>query len=214
MYDKNDFNRTAIILDDHQLFADALAKLVGELGLFQDIHSFSTEEELTQFLVHKDTKTPVYLLADYYLEGKTVIPIIGNARRLYKNLCIIIVSSVTNPVTINNVLSYRINGIVNKTSGTSELIECIKQVAEGKVFLSEYIQNILDQYKEAENVPFSTREIEILSYIAEGLTVEATAKVLNLSRHTIAAHKRKMFLKSNSTNIAELLAYARKIELI
>lgn len=44
--------------------------------------------------------------------------------------------------------------------------------------------------------------------------MDAVAAKLSLSRHTIAAHRRKMFEKAGVNNIADLFAYAKKIELI
>ena len=52
------------------------------------------------------------------------------------------------------------------------------------------------------------REKEIIRYIANGIIAKEIAKKMHLSINTINAHKRNIFEKTNTKNIAELTSYA------
>lgn len=58
--------------------------------------------------------------------------------------------------------------------------------------------------------PISTRELQILKYMAEGLSSKQIACNLFLSVHTVNNHRKKMLQKTNSKSSAELLNYAVK----
>ena len=52
------------------------------------------------------------------------------------------------------------------------------------------------------------RENEIIRYIASGIKTKEIADKMHLSEYTIRAHKRNIFKKTRTTNIAGLTNYA------
>lgn len=56
---------------------------------------------------------------------------------------------------------------------------------------------------------FSSRELEVLELIDKGLTSNAIAEKLFLSKHTVDTHRRKMLQKSGCANAIELLEFYR-----
>ncbi|WP_131537042.1 response regulator transcription factor [Pedobacter nototheniae] len=203
----------AIVLDDHHLFADSFSALIERLELFNSVHTFSEERELINFLL-KNFKSPIYLFLDYYLKNTNALPLINEARRLNKHVTIIIISSVISPITIANILSYNPNGFVSKSSGFNSILECLSIISQGEQYISPSITEIVSNTDITSKIPFTARELEILHYFAQGLTIAHTAEQTNLSKHTIVAHRRKMMAKVNANSIIELLSYARKQELI
>lgn len=207
-------NRSALILDDHYLFAESFSKLLESSTFFHSVHYFSSPDELVEYLLsHRSTRT-FYLFLDYYLKEKTILSVINDLRRIYKNTKMIIVSGTNTPTIIAGLIEYNVDAILHKSSSMHEVIDCLHALDSGKTFYSTDIVDIIKTLNEKEHTKQLTeREIEILEYFSRGLTVDETAKAMYLSRHTIAAHRRKMFLKTNSNNIIELLSYARKFDL-
>ena len=60
----------------------------------------------------------------------------------------------------------------------------------------------------------SKREIEILRLIADGLNSIQIADRLYLSPHTVNTHRKNMLRKTNSSNTADLLAFAMRVKWI
>lgn len=206
-------NTIAIIFDDHSLFADAFSALIERLELFQAVHTFTHEKEFTRFLV-KNSPAPICLFLDYYLKDKNALPLINECRRLNRHTTVIVISAVVNPVTVTNIIAYRPDGFISKVSGFSTILECLSVVGRGEQYICPVIQEILATKNSTNPLPFTARELEILQYFAQGLSIAQTADQTHLSKHTIVAHRRKMMAKANVNSITELLAYARNRELI
>lgn len=204
---------TAIIFDDHLLFAESFSVLIERLNVFNSIHLVHEKDELTRFLI-KHHQTPVYLFLDYYLPGDHAPAILSEARRLNKRLRVIILSSVVSPAIITNIMTYQPDGFIGKSSGTDVILQCMETISHGKTYTCPVISDILKGASQAHTVPLTDREIEILQYFANGLSIAQTAEATFLSKHTIVAHRRNMMNKANCKSITELLAYARKFDLI
>lgn len=206
-------NAIAIIFDDHLLFADSFSALIERLELFSSVHTLSEEKELTRFLI-KHSTAPVYLFLDYYLKNKNALHLINEVRRLNKRVIIIVMSSVISPTAISNILNYSPQGFVSKSSGFDMILECMATIARGEQYISPVITEIISNTDRSERILFTGRELEVLQYFANGLSIADTAEQMHLSKHTIVAHRRKMMAKSNVNSITELLSYAREHELI
>jgi two-component system response regulator FixJ len=58
------------------------------------------------------------------------------------------------------------------------------------------------------------RQIQILTGIKEGLTSKSIAENLQLSRHTVDTHRRRILAKTKSKTMAELIHVATKLNII
>ncbi|WP_025764070.1 response regulator transcription factor [Dyadobacter tibetensis] len=207
-------NSIAVIFDDHQMFAETLSALLERLGIFSICKYFTEEKALLSFFLKEGETHQLFFFVDYYLQDKHTLPIINDARRLNKNIFIIVVSSVTDPLSIQNILSLKPDGFLSKSSGVSEILECIR-ILEGK---EQYISPLIKEYIQDTDAQvsstFTVREIEMLIYFNQGYSIAETAEKAHLSKHTIVAHRRRMMEKSGCKSIGELLAYARKRAII
>lgn len=204
----------AAVLDDHPLYADPFSSFLEKTGSFRAVHCFNDKSALLQFLMQQTEKVPLYLFIDIYLQEQTSLPLLNDLKRMYRPLFLIIVSSITNPILINEIMNYKIDGFLSKLSGTDEIATCLQCIINKQQYISPVITEMVKEYNMQDTIPFSTREMEILGLLAKGLTVDAVAKNVQLSRHTIVAHKRSMMAKTKTKTITELLAFARKIDII
>ncbi len=205
----------AIVFDDHNLYAQSFASFLERMGAFQSVYTFNYEEDMLQQLFRMKQQQLVYIFLDYYLQNKVLkLSLINDLKRMYKGVKIIVISSVTNPILINEILQYKIDGFLGKASDLNEITHCLQQIEKQKSYISPYINTIINEYTQLPKIPFSAREIEILQHFAIGHSVNSAALELNLSKHTIVSHRRRMMAKSNTHSITELLAFARKIGLL
>lgn len=56
--------------------------------------------------------------------------------------------------------------------------------------------------------------MDMLYHFSQGNSIQETAEIAHLSKHTVVSHRRRMMEKTNSKSITELLAYARKLNII
>lgn len=71
-----------------------------------------------------------------------------------------------------------------------------------------------EQWIHHSKIALSEREIQILRFYAQGLTINEIASVLNLSADTIKFHRRNLLLKMEVNTINKALAYATAYKLI
>jgi len=208
-------NSVAVVYDDHLLFAESFCAVLERLNLFKSAHLFVSDDHSYLHFLVKHFDVPIYLFLDYYLPQKNALVIINETRRINKKARIIVVSSVSTPSIINHILTYNPNGFLSKSCGVDVVIACVQTIAQGKTYICPQIKEVMETKLLPENeIPFTARELEMLHYFAQGLSIIETANRTHLSKHTIVAHRRKMMTKAGVNSITELLAYARKKELI
>ena len=109
-------------------------------------------------------------------------------------------------------------GYLTKRSAAEELIQAIRQVAQGKTFIESGIaQQLAVQQLTGDKTPvdvLSAREFEVFMLLAQGKTVVDIAKVLHLSPRTVGTHLYNIKQKLNASNSAEIALIAMRAGLI
>jgi len=110
------------------------------------------------------------------------------------------------------------DGKIEKTLGmislaTSNLSGNITLSKDGDSAILEYDIET-EQWIHHSKITLSKREIQILRFYAQGLTINEIASVLNLSADTIKFHRRNLLLKMEANTINKALAYATAYKLI
>lgn len=209
-------SKIAIILEDHRLFADTLAKILVDYGFFENVISFTTEQDLVKHVLQSQRKvSDQYFFLDYYVGTSTLPPLLAELRRLLRTPKVIVISSISSPALLHGLLDFKPRGIIHKIDDLAELITCLNEIQKGNNYYSVTVTQLLENKKETvTKLPFSPREIELIEFFAQGNSIETTAEALSLSPYTVAAHRRKMFVKAKCNNITELLMYARELGII
>ncbi len=106
-------------------------------------------------------------------------------------------------------------GIFSKHESLETLCKCVRVVYEGQVWASSReVRFALEALSSAPTIRatnagglnlLSRRELEVVHYLAEGLTNREIGARLGLSRHTIKNYLLKIFDKLGVSNRVELL---------
>lgn len=108
-------------------------------------------------------------------------------------------------------------GYLLKDSLRSDVIDAIRQVAQGRSFLTKKVSRILqeDYIRELEQRGLddsydllTEREREILQLVAEGRTNKEVANLLNVSITTVETHRTHILQKLGLHSVPELILYA------
>lgn len=117
---------------------------------------------------------------------------------------------------IREVLRSGANGFVLKTDADQDLIEAIEAVAQKRHFFTKRVADVvLEGYltgrnanDKEEKAKLTTREREILSLLADGVSSKQIALKLNISVRTVESHRIHINRKLGFGSIAELVRYA------
>lgn len=203
----------AVILDDHRIFGDAFSMLLEKLNHFKSVHPFDNEKEFVNF-VRSYQNDNLFLFIDFYLKDQNVLSIFNTVKKINKKNKIIVISSLTNPQLAKTILDYRPNGFISKSSSVDTILKCINTINNRQIYTCPEMKNIITSFEKSNEVRFTKKELYLLHYFSQGMTIDQTAEKTFLSRHTIIAHRRKMMEKTNTHSITELLAYCRRLDLL
>lgn len=114
------------------------------------------------------------------------------------------------------------SGYVPKRAAPEDLLQAIRTVHRGEVFLHSSVATVLVRdylqrgggAAEADLSILSEREREVLILIAEGFTNKQIGEALGISPKTVARHRDNITGKLNLSSRAELTRYAIKAGLI
>ena len=115
-----------------------------------------------------------------------------------------------------------VSGYVLKVSPTEELVTAIREVAQGRSFLTSLMAKDLitllieagKHPKQDQSSPLTPRQREVLQLIAEGQTMKEVASILKISPRTAESHKYEIMQVLGLQNTAELIQYALRSKLI
>jgi DNA-binding NarL/FixJ family response regulator len=147
-------------------------------------------------------------IVDLQLEDGDTLHLITDIRSLYPDLNILVFSGNPEELYAQKLYSKGVKGYLNKQTNDSEIIYALRQLLEGKTYMSENFKKFLLVRKDPtfEN-PFdklSQREMEVLNLMIQGKRPSEICKELNLQASTVATYKAKLFAKLRITNVLEL----------
>jgi DNA-binding NarL/FixJ family response regulator len=104
-------------------------------------------------------------------------------------------------------------GYLLKRSAASELSTAIREVVQGRSYITPLItQSLIGTLLQPEaHTPdrdLTPRQREVLQLLAEGHSMKEVATLLNISPRTVAFHKYEMMIQLNVKTSAELVQYA------
>ena len=105
-----------------------------------------------------------------------------------------------------------VSGYLLKTKAGSDLVQAIKEVSRGALYLSpglsrDAVKSFLEN-KDVKADPLTPREREVLQLIAEGKTTKEVGVILGISVKTAESHRTRIMEKLDIHETATLVRYA------
>jgi DNA-binding NarL/FixJ family response regulator len=201
------------IVDDHPMMRQGLAQLVNNEP---DLTVCGEADTAGQALNVVCGCQPDMLIADISLPDKNGLELIKDLRALHPELSILVISMHDEELYAERVLRAGGRGYVMKQEGGKILMEAIRQVLSGKVFVSEKMSaKILeifsgrrDQSGGSPVQRLSDREFEVFQMIGEGKGTRQIAEHLHLSVKTVEVHRANIKEKLRLKTATDLVRYA------
>lgn len=204
-----------LLVDDHQLIRIGIAALLNQE---KDIEVVG-QAESGQNLVHvvQDLK-PNVILMDISLEDGDGIELTEEITRLFKKVKVVMLSMHVREDYIQRSIQAGAYGYVLKDCPKEELVTSVKKANDGEKYFAKevsalmvnsYVNQVGDVANQKNNeVGLTKREIEIIEWIAEGLSNVKIAEKLNISNRTVDTHRTNILKKTGVKNVAELVKYS------
>jgi len=202
-----------LIVDDHPMMRQGLGQLI---SAEPDLCVCGEAENAAGALDAIGTLKPDLVLADISLPGKNGLELIKDFQSLQPGLPVLVISMHDESLYAERVLRAGGRGYIMKQEGGKKLMQAIRHVLEGKIYVSEKMSaNILETFSGrhagAEGSPIeklTDREFEIFQLMGQGQGTREIAEKLHLSIKTVDAHRANIKAKLKLTSASELIRFA------
>ncbi len=203
-----------LIADDHTIVRTGLRLL---LEAEPDIDVVGEAVDGKEALELAATLHPQVILMDITMTGMDGMQATRQIMSAWPDIRVLVLTMHRSDEYFFEMLKAGASGYLLKGAEASELIQAIRTVADGEVFLyptmaQKLVKNYLDRemvnYKSKPNL--SPREREILRFLADGYSNKEIAEKLVISPSTVHTHRANLMTKLGLKSRREIIQYARQ----
>lgn len=197
---------SVVLADDHRIMRDALKALL-ESASFQV--AGEAGDGLEAASVAERVK-PNVLLLDVAMPGLGGVDVVKQVVKRSPGTRVLMLSMHANDAYVNGAMKSGASGYLTKDAPADELFHAIREVAQGRRYLSRPIEERDVADRELTDVydTLTMREREVLHLAAEGLTSAQIADRLSISPRTAETHRANSLRKLGIRGQTELVRYA------
>lgn len=205
---------SVIVADDHAIVRTGIRMLINSQSDMEVIAEAEDGEEAVQLALNLQ---PDVVVMDLNMPHKNGILASKQITESNSGIRIVVLTMHDDKEYIFRVLQAGASSYLLKSHHDTDLLEAIRAVHRGeaylypnatKLLLESYIENA--STSEEQPALLTSREEEVLSYLAKGFTNREAAEKLFLSTKTVEAHRSKIMDKLNLKTRPALVEYALK----
>jgi len=209
-----DIKQRVLLVDDHPVVCEGLAQRInGE----PDLKVCGQARDAHAALEAIEKLRPHIAVVDIGLGEGNGIELIKDVKVRFPQLPTLVLSMHDEALYAERSLHAGAKGYVMKQQETDILLQAIRQVLRGKVYLSEKVRdaivnrmggNVTEDKVTSLAQRLSNRELEVFQLIGDGYATHEIARRLHLSNKTVASHREHIKLKLNLRTGEELARFA------
>ena len=204
---------TTLLADDHQLMRDGLRELLEkqpDIEVIGEADNGRTAVELTCRL------RPNVVIMDIAMPDLNGIGATREIVGCCSEVRVLALSMHPSGRAVSEMLQAGASGYLVKSCALAELVNAVRSVHAGKVYLSPEIAGVVvDGYVSGVTAPagigagvLSDRECQVLQLVAEGKSTKEIGVELNITAKTVDTHRQHIMDKLGIRTIAELTKFA------
>jgi DNA-binding NarL/FixJ family response regulator len=198
-----------LIVDDHPAVREGLAVRISSQP---DLEVCGQAADMAEAMKLVEAVHPDVVVVDIQLKTGNGLDLVGRIKAHDKSIRILVWSMYPNALYAQRALHAGALGYINKENTTGHIVEAIRRVRDGKIYLCEEMaEQLLGQaaggakpLKASGVESLSDRELEIFRLAGQGLSTSRIAQRLHRSSHTVEAHRQAIKRKLNLKTASEL----------
>jgi DNA-binding NarL/FixJ family response regulator len=205
---------TVLMADDQPVVRQPLASWLRQTGDIKVIGEVGSADEAVTVAIRE---RPDIVLMDIDMPGLLAFDAVRTIKTRCPRTRVIVLSGFFNDKYIEDALAAEASGYVTKGESPEAVVAAIRAVAGGGAYFSPQVQERL--VVDADGVrlaaegatrasTLTSRELEVLRYIARGLSKKDIANIMHLSVKTVDNHSTSLMAKLNIHDRVELALYA------
>ncbi|MEO8029115.1 MAG: response regulator transcription factor [Bryobacteraceae bacterium] len=182
------------------------------LGATEDLELIGASSTLTDALDGLRRLDPDVLLVDQISGLKVVFQFLSDVRSTSPRCQPILWVQEMAEIDCFRALQMGARGIVKKSLPVETLVECLRSVARGTIWIESSISHEVVGFLNRKTAPRLTpREREIVRYICVGLKNKEIAESLKITPGTVKVHLMHIFEKTGVKDRFELAVHGRRL---
>lgn len=215
-----------LVADDHTLFRDALVQYIERSDPMSSVTLAKDFFQAIEILEQNPTQDLVIL--DMRMPGMNGLQGFRVMKEKFPDQPVALMSGVAEANDVQEALDYGAVGYFPKTMSGKALLQAIKAVLDGEVFVPEgkksnvfmpsyYADSPREDAEtetsslENEGIRFTPRELEVLSYLVDGASNKEIACALDLQIVTVKLHVRGVCRKLDAKNRTQAALKAKEL---
>jgi len=207
---------SVLIADDHPIVRKGLKTILKDVPDIKVEDEASDGLEVMEKIRNADFDVLVLDLSMPKLDGLETIRRIKSEK---PDMAILVLSMNPEEVFGIRALNLGASGYLSKDIALEQLIQAIRRVASGKVYISQLLaesiaQNVSRGSPKLPHEHLSDREYQIMLMIAQGKSLKAIGIELSVSVKTVSTHRTHILQKMGMDNNAQIVTYALQNSLL
>lgn len=206
-----------LLVEDHPIFSKGLVSLINTQPLLNVVGEAINSSEALKLIRNAE---PDVAIIDLNLGDEDGLELIKLIRSLTEDLKIIVLSMNDERFYAERSIKAGAMGYIMKDEAGDKVVEAIKTVVNGNVWLSESERTrLLDYMTKGNSIKsgddwfasirnLSDRQLQIFKLIGKGHGTREISEMLNISSKTVDAHKEHIKLKMHCNSSKELRQWA------
>lgn len=202
-----------LLVDDHPMVRERLAEVINRET---DLVVCAEAEDRHQAIEAISARQPGLVIVDITLKNSDGVELIKDIHSRWPSLLVLVVSMHDESLYAERVLRAGARGYITKQEATRSILQAIRRVLEGQIFLSEAIASqILGRMTTAglgevlgPVESLADRELQVFELTGRGLNTRQIAQQLHIGVKTVETYRHRIREKLNLQHPTDLLRSA------
>jgi two-component system, NarL family, nitrate/nitrite response regulator NarL len=199
---------TVFACESQPIVIEGLEKVLRQSG---DIELMGSTSSLMEALNGVRDRRPDVMLVDESAGLKMVFQLIADAKNAWPRCQVVLWVNDLAEVDCFRALQVGARGVLKKTLPVKSVLECVRSVAEGNVWIEGSVDQCLPGFERRAAPRLTPREREIVKQICAGLKNKEIAAALSITAGTVKVHLMHIFEKTGVKDRFELAVHGRKL---
>jgi DNA-binding NarL/FixJ family response regulator len=206
-----------VLADDHAMVREGLAQILRESGCIRVVGQAADGPGAVDAAVKAK---PDVLVLDYSMPGLGAPEVLSSLLRLVPDLKVLVLTVHESIHYCVKALECGAHGYVVKSAAVGELVDAIKAVSAGEVYISSKVsQKVIQQLRRPKKdrvglEALSQREFELLRVLGAGVSLKECAERLNISVSSASTYRARLMEKLNLHTTAEVIRFALENDIV
>lgn len=194
-----------VIIDDHPVVRDGMSAMLENESDFSVVCAAKSGEDAVDFV--RKHGEPSIVVSDIRMPGMDGFETLAKLRRFYPEIRVLLLAGMPLKVEEEKARTEGARGYLPKSLDWERLVSAIRIAAKDGDFIA-------DDFDEPQVGPLSRREIDVLTYIAQGKTHEEIGIIGGISAETVRTHMKSILRKLDCANAPAAVSRAYELGIL